>query len=333
MGERRKRIDELTARWIEEQREVQELDTERDAKLDRAARAPGRAQRGRQEAGRAQVALTGLETRLASLDKDLAYFALNAPLMDFLQPTLKIEQVMLPGLYHDINFATTDRVDRCMTCHQAANRAGYDGEQWPEPYRSHPRPELFVSDGSPHPTPVRLHRLSRRSRPRHRLLARRPHAGERGAAGRVGRASTDWKRQKFLETPIYPAGFDESGCLTCHADNVWTPGAHVVDTGRKLVNKMGCYGCHEIDKAAFTDLPKIGPDLRKVAAKTDRRLGRQVGGSAARVPPHHLHAALLLPGEHRGRPEQGVPARRDRVGGRLPVEQVGAPDLLGAARR
>jgi cytochrome c2 len=32
---------------------------------------------------------------------------------------------------------------------------------------------------------------------------------------------------------------------------------------------MGCYGCHEIDKAAFTDLPKIGPDLRKLASKTN----------------------------------------------------------------
>jgi cytochrome c2 len=267
--QRTERVDQLSARWMEEQREVQALDTEREAK--RAALLERQSARNEADKRLAELnaALTGLETRLAALDKDLAYFALNAPLMDFLQPSLKIEQVMLPGLYHDINFATTDRVDRCMTCHQAANRAGYDGDEWAEPYRTHPRPELFVSDGSPHPYNQFGCTVCHAGLDRATDFARAGHTPENEEERAEWKREHDWKKQKYLETPIYPAGLDEAGCLTCHADSVWTPGAQVVDKGRKLVNKMGCYGCHEIDYAAFTDLPKIGPDLRRVAGKTN----------------------------------------------------------------
>jgi cytochrome c2 len=51
-------------------------------------------------------------------------------------------------------------------------------------------------------------------------------------------------------------------------DNVWTP-ARTWSTPGASWSPRCCYGCHEIDKAAFTDLPKIGPDLRKVASKTN----------------------------------------------------------------
>ncbi|RMH18173.1 MAG: hypothetical protein D6696_13665 [Acidobacteria bacterium] len=39
--------------------------------------------------------------------------------------------------------------------------------------------------------------------------------------------------------------------------------------GRRLVAKMGCAGCHAIADPAFEGLPKIGPDLRRIAAKTN----------------------------------------------------------------
>jgi chromosome segregation ATPase len=71
-----------------------------------------------------QSGVDAIETRIASLGKGVDYFLLNAPLMDFLRPSLKVEQVILPGLYQNINFTNIDRVDRCMTCHVAANRPG-----------------------------------------------------------------------------------------------------------------------------------------------------------------------------------------------------------------
>src|SRR5258706_7714581 len=98
-----------------------------------------------------QSGVDGIETRVANLNKGVDYFVLNAPLMDFIKPSLKIEQVILPGLYQNINFTTIDRVDRCMTCHVATNRPRFDNTEWREPFRSHPRLDLFVGDSSPHP--------------------------------------------------------------------------------------------------------------------------------------------------------------------------------------
>ena len=77
--------------------------------------------------------------------------------MDFVKPTLAVQQVILPGLTHNINFTEINRVDRCMTCHVAVNRPGFEDDpatpevEWKEPYRTHPRLDQFVGDGSPHP--------------------------------------------------------------------------------------------------------------------------------------------------------------------------------------
>ena len=98
-----------------------------------------------------RVSLTSLQDRAATLEKGIDFLLLNFPLMDMLAPDIKVEQVMLSGLYHDINFTDIDRVDRCVTCHVAANRGGFDGEEWEAPFRSHPRLDLFVGDTSPHP--------------------------------------------------------------------------------------------------------------------------------------------------------------------------------------
>ncbi len=40
-------------------------------------------------------------------------------------------------------------------------------------------------------------------------------------------------------------------------------------TGRQLVTLLGCPGCHTITDPAFADLGKSGPDLRRIAAKTN----------------------------------------------------------------
>lgn len=265
----RERSAALTARWIQEQRALEELETQRTAKRTELAERRQARKTAQDKLAELNAARAGMETRLATLEKDIAYFALNAPLMDFLQPTLRIEQVMLPGLFHDINFTTIERVDRCMTCHQAADRAGYDGEEWREPYRSHPRPDLFVADGSPHPYNQFGCTACHGGLDRATDFARAGHTPASPEQQSQWTVEHGWKKQKYLETPIYRAGYSEAGCMACHADSVWTPGSQVIDRGRKLVNKMGCYGCHEIGYAAFTDLPKIGPDLRKLASKTN----------------------------------------------------------------
>ena len=214
--------------------------------------------------------VTTLEDRVAGLDKGLDYLLLNFPLMDMLEPDLKIEQVMLSGLYHDINFTDIERVDRCMTCHVAANRTGFDGEEWEAPFRSHPRLDLFVGDNSPHPYATFGCTSCHEGLDRATDFARAGHSPADEATRAHWKGEYGWKAQKYLETPIRPAKYSESGCMTCHAQGAWTPQSESLDAGRQLISKMGCFGCHTIDYPAFADLPRPGPRLDRVAGKIDQ---------------------------------------------------------------
>ncbi len=214
--------------------------------------------------------LVALESRVADLDKSLDYFLLNAPVMDMLEPQLRIDQVQLSGLYQNINFTNVDRVDRCVTCHVASTRSGFDSEEWAEPYRSHPRLDLFLSSNSPHPYTTFGCTTCHAGLDRATNFARAGHSPESAEEKKEWKHEWGWKKQKYLETPILPAKYSEAGCVGCHAGNVWTPASEMQDTGRDLIMRMGCYGCHKIDYPAFSDLPRPGPSLEKVASKTDK---------------------------------------------------------------
>src|SRR5439155_25432305 len=62
-----------------------------------------------------------LDTIQPSLVKN--YF-LNAPLLDFMAPTLKVNQILTaPGtIVDDVNFAKVQKMDRCTTCHLAIDQ-------------------------------------------------------------------------------------------------------------------------------------------------------------------------------------------------------------------
>ena len=76
----------------------------------------------------------------------------NAPLLDFMAPTIKVNQIILPNVLDDVNFTKVPKMDRCTTCHLAIDRVGY--EKYPQPFKTHPEPaevhrqRLAASDGS-----------------------------------------------------------------------------------------------------------------------------------------------------------------------------------------
>ncbi|MGB5173769.1 MAG: c-type cytochrome [Thermoanaerobaculia bacterium] len=265
----RQKVDDLDAQWLEDRKALELLTEQRDqarGSLDQREAALEEAER---RLAALRQGFDTLEQRAANLDKTLSYRLLNAPLLDFMNPDLKIEQVMLPGLYHDINFTKVERVDRCVTCHVAANRIGFDGEEWEHPFRSHPRMDLFVGAGSPHPYNRFGCSGCHGGLDRSTDFARVGHSPSSNEELASWQQNWDWEPQPYLETPIFPAEFSEAGCFTCHSAEVWTPGAEVQDTGRQLAMRMGCFVCHKIDYPAFQDLPRPGPNLSRVAGKTN----------------------------------------------------------------
>lgn len=273
--EKKKGLDEWRTNLANEKKRLEEATAKRDAAQAQLAERRASVTAAEEKLAALNEGVANLETRIANLNKDVDYFVLNAPLMDFIQPSLKVEQVILPGLYHNINFTNIDRVDRCMTCHVAANRPGFEDDpatpaaEWKEPFRTHPRLDLFVGDGSPHPYTRFGCTVCHGGLDRATNFARAGHSPQNEEQRKEWEEKWGWKPQPYLETPILPAGLSEAGCVTCHAGGVWTPQAETQDVGRELIVHMGCNACHPINYPAYTGLRKPGPALDRIAAKTN----------------------------------------------------------------
>lgn len=71
-----------------------------------------------------------LSKQLKTVDaKDPAFMILNSPMLDFVSPTLKVDQIVLNDLFIDLNYMLAPRVDRCTTCHRAIDRPGFESRE------------------------------------------------------------------------------------------------------------------------------------------------------------------------------------------------------------
>ena len=52
----------------------------------------------------------------------------NAPLMDWFNPTEKVQQLVVPEIRTDLNFLTVETIDRCNTCHVNIDQPAYEEE-------------------------------------------------------------------------------------------------------------------------------------------------------------------------------------------------------------
>ena len=88
----------------------------------------------------------------------------NAPLLDFMAPTIKVNQIILPNVVDDVNFTKVPKMDRCTTCHLAIDRPGY--EKYPQPYTTHPNLQAYLGERLAAPDGSGgLHGVSRRHGP------------------------------------------------------------------------------------------------------------------------------------------------------------------------
>lgn len=81
------------------------------------------------EKAEAMSAVDRLRKRLESVSTNTNFFILNAPLLDFISPTLKVDQVVIEDMFLDINYMHIPRVDRCATCHRAIDRPGFESKK------------------------------------------------------------------------------------------------------------------------------------------------------------------------------------------------------------
>jgi cytochrome c551/c552/cell division protein FtsB len=212
---------------------------------------------------------------------------MELPIIDGFNSHHRIIQDWLPKLKITLGMARTARFDRCRTCHLGIDRYEtgdlptfphgnpnsdepadwVEAGEFPHPFSSHPRPDVYLTAGSPHPLPE--------------FGCTECHSGQ-GSATSFDNAqhgpndpaqSEEWNEKygyahnHFWEYPMLPERLRESNCLKCHHEVIelgvnpkFGATAPKAYKGWQLIRKYGCFGCHEIK--GFDGHDRIGPDLR-----------------------------------------------------------------------
>jgi cbb3-type cytochrome oxidase cytochrome c subunit len=268
---------------------------------------------------------------------------LNAPLMDFIAPSLKIRQVVLESIPIDINFTRIPRVDRCQTCHLGADLAGYESAD--QPFRIHPRLDLFVDGSSPHPVDRFGCTPCHGGRDRAVDFVYATHTPNDEEQRQAWEHTYDWERDHYWEHPMLALDRTEAGCLKCHQGVVSVPEARRLNRGLSLIERYGCYGCHKMK--GFNDRPKVGPPLMRITSKTttewmarwiknpkafrpSTRMPRPFGlsnnqrpGDAEREDAEILGIVAYLDSKAGAFPTPPLPGRGDRRRGQRLVKTIG----------
>ncbi len=204
-----------------------------------------------------------------TLKQDTIFEVRNSPILDMINPSLRVQQVQLPEYYNDVNFMRIPRVDRCETCHIAAERKGFEDAKQ-EVFRTHPKQNLMVGSESPHPSNEFGCTPCHGGRDRATSFWSAGHSPVGTKQNAVWKKKYDWEFDRFNETPILPLKFAEAGCYRCHAEETNFPEAPKLNAGVRLVEGLGCWGCHRIEGLEKQGLPRVGPSLEKVAAKVTK---------------------------------------------------------------
>ncbi|MFQ6616158.1 MAG: c-type cytochrome [Fidelibacterota bacterium] len=197
--------------------------------------------------------------RIASLVRDL-------PVLDFLNPYYKIDQIILNDITQDLNFAQVPKVDRCTTCHLGIAKPGF--EDAPQPFTTHPDLELFLATGSPHPVQQFGCTSCHGGRGRGTDFITSAHTPDSPEEEEEWSVRYEWHEMHHWDDPMFPVKYAEAGCFKCHSEEIFVRGADRLNLGTNLIERAGCFGCHTIER--YKDKRRIGPDLNKIASKVSR---------------------------------------------------------------
>lgn len=227
----------------------------------------------------AEKRLSGLNAQVTRLEKRLTLIAHNPandlfrdqPGVDYMQPILRIKQSVPPDLRDDFNFVKVQKVDRCLTCHVNADRPGFEDQS--EPFRSHPRLDLYLGGRSAHPVESFGCTVCHGGQGGSTDFLHAYHTPIDGAKAEEWQGKYGWlhfqeEHGPLWNFPMLPKGDVTASCRKCHTGRVEVDGADQFNRGKHVFETAGCWGCH---KAAGFE-PK--PDPKEGRAPTAADAGR-----------------------------------------------------------
>ncbi len=201
-----------------------------------------------------------LETIEPSLVKTIVR---DAPLLDFMAPTIKIQQVITPNIVDDVNFTRIPKMDRCMTCHLAIDKKGY--EKYPQPYRTHSNLSAYVGSESSHPLDRTGCTVCHEGMGQSVSFRDASHTPRDDTQRAEWEEKYHWEEPHLWDYPMLPGGMTDASCAKCHKAEVFIPNATRLNIAYGLYERAGCYACHKT--RGFEGLRKPGPNLTRIQAK------------------------------------------------------------------
>lgn len=168
----------------------------------------------------------------------------NSPMLDFISPNQKIEQVVLNDIKDDFNFAVVPKIDRCMTCHIAINKKGYEDQ--PNPLKTHPNLDLYLSDNSPHPKDKIGCTVCHNGNGHATDFQKAVHTPHSEEQQKEWEKKYSWHPEHHWDTPMTPMQYVQANCFACHKNAYEIPTASRLLKGQMLYERLGCIGCHKV---------------------------------------------------------------------------------------
>src|SRR6185503_4929584 len=232
------------------------------AELGKYTGSAAAAQKAIEELNAEQMRLTKrLDVIAPSVTKD--YFR-NAPLLDFMAPTIKVQQIILPNVVDDVNFIRVPKMDRCGTCHLAIDKKGY--ENYPQPYKTHPDLATYLGGSSPHPIDKVGCTVCHEGMGQSVSFRDAAHMPSNEKQKEEWEKKYHWEEPHLWDYPMLPVKMTEASCAKCHKGQVFIPKAEHLTIAYATYERAGCYACHKT-KGFDTNIRKPGPILTKIDAK------------------------------------------------------------------
>ena len=188
----------------------------------------------------------------------------NAPLLDFMAPTLKVQQIILPNVVDDVNFIRVPKMDRCQTCHLAIDKKGY--EKYPQPFTTHPNLDLYLGGSSAHPIDKVGCTVCHEGMGQSVSFRDAAHTPSNAKEQEEWEKKYAWEQPHLWDYPMLPVKMTQASCAKCHKQNIYVPGATELNAAYATYERAGCYACHKT-KGFDTNIRKPGPILTKIDSK------------------------------------------------------------------
>ncbi len=187
----------------------------------------------------------------------------DLPILDFLDPYYKVNQIVVADVQYDVNFAAVPVVDRCTSCHLGIDNP--DFVDAPQPYTAHPNLDLYITSQSPHPMNNFGCTSCHSGRSRGTSFVSSSHTPNTPEDKARWKKDHDWKVNHHWLTPMLPTKYTEASCFKCHNNTSDLVGGEKINLGLTLIDQAGCNGCHHNED--WPTQAKSGPNLKRINEK------------------------------------------------------------------